>query len=311
MILGYPAPKGGRCHGSDTDTRRKRGVQMWKRTAGRVALVGARMAIGGWGLWALCTLGLAHAQGEGTPGKAEPLRLCYERADIRPWRRTDDTGLNFDLIRMAAARAKVPVAFVNLPWKRCLAQLQANEVQGLFAASFQPDRMAVGAYPGGAKPDATRRLHVDRYVLVRRKGDDVEWDGKSLSRLQGPVGAQLGYSVVRLLQGLGVAVDDGSQTAPELLKKLLAGRVGAAALGGSDAAVYLAEGSAFAGQLEALPQALEEKPYYLLLSHQLLREQPDTAERLWAGLAQARQTPDYHKLERAAFAALAPAAPGR
>lgn len=256
--------------------------------------------------------GAAHAQDAGPSGptQARTLRLCYERADIRPWRRTDDSGLNFDLIRMAAARAKVAVEFVNLPWKRCQAQLQINEVHGLFAASFQPERMAIGAYPGGNVPDATRRLHVDRYLLVRRKGDPVDWDGQKISRLQGTVGTQLGYSVAKLLQKLGVPVDDGSQTAPELLKKLISGRVGAIALGGSDAMVHLAERSPYASQLEVLPVPLEEKPYFLLLSHALLRDQPEVAERLWAGLAQARQSADYQRLERAAMAALASAPAG-
>lgn len=255
----------------------------------------------------------ANAQVKTAPdgSTSHPLQLCYERADIRPWRRTDDTGLNFDLIRMAAARAKVSVEFVNLPWKRCQALLQNNEVQGLFAASFQPDRMALGAYPGGAQPDASRRLYVDRYVLVRRKGDPVDWDGKKLHHLQGTVGTQLGYSVGRTLQKLGVPVDDGSQTAPELLKKLLSGRVGAIALGGSDAAVHLADGAPFAAQLEVAPLALEEKPYYLLLSHQLINDQRELAERLWSGLAAARQSAEYQRLERAALGALPSSSPAR
>ena len=234
------------------------------------------------------------------------LTLCYERADIKPWRRTDDTGLNFDLIRLAAKRSRLDVQFVNLPWKRCLAQLQANEVQGVFAASFQTDRLTFGAFPGGDKPDATRRLHVDRYVLVRRKGETVGWDGQQITQLQGAVGTQLGYSVANQLRDLKVPVDDGSQTATELLKKLLAGRLGAAALGGSDAASLLAPQTALARQLEVLPLPLTEKPYFLMLSHQWLKSEPAMAERLWESIAAVRQSAEYQRLEKDALASVSP-----
>ena len=238
------------------------------------------------------------------PAPGQRLTLCYERADIKPWRRTDDTGLNFDLLRMAARRAQIDVEFVNLPWKRCLLQLQTNEVQGVFAASFQPDRLALGAYPGGETPDASKRLHVDRYVLVRRKGEAVSWDGSQITQLQGSIGAQLGYSVVQALRAMKLSVDDGSQTAPELLKKLQAGRIGAAALGGSDALALLGPDSPLSAQFEVLPQPLTEKPYFLLLSHQLLKSDVRLALRFWGSIGEARQSPAYQALEREAHAKL-------
>ena len=92
---------------------------------------------------------------------AEVVTLCYERADVRPWRTEDGRGLNFDLLKLAAERAGVTFDFQSMPFKRCLAQLKANAVDGAFAVSFKSDRREIGEYPGGGKgstrPAATGR----------------------------------------------------------------------------------------------------------------------------------------------------------
>lgn len=242
----------------------------------------------------------ALAQVPGQPGSPQkPLQLCYERLDIQPWRTVDGRGLNLDLIRMAAAKARVSVEFVTLPWKRCMSEMQDGTAHGVFAASFGADRLAFGAYPGGNPPDSDMQMHADGYVLVRRKSDSVQWDGKSISGLTGSVGAQVGYSVVNDLRRLGVAVDEGSQTAPELLQKLQLGRLGAAALGNSDAAKLLgdrAKPGEYGLTMEAFPVPLVQKPYYLMLSKQLVQDSPELANRLWQHIAAARRSPEYQKL---------------
>jgi polar amino acid transport system substrate-binding protein len=229
---------------------------------------------------------------------SDSLTLCFENTDVRPWRTVEGNGLNFDLLREAGRRLGLRFEFQALPWKRCLAQLQANEVHGLFAASFASDRLEVGAYPGGRTPDAAKRMHVDRYVLVRRKGDAVNWDGKAFQNLDGAIGSQLGYSIGAQLRGMGVTVDEGSQNARALVQKLLAGRLAAAALGGSDATGLMAQDVQLAAQVEVLPVPLVEKPYFLMLSHALLKARPELAQRLWATLEEVRQSPAYRKLEK-------------
>jgi polar amino acid transport system substrate-binding protein len=74
------------------------------------------------------------------------------------------------------------------------------------------------------------------HVLVRRKGSRVDWDGKHFANVDGRIGFQLGYSVGDFLRAQNVPVDECSQQADELLQKLLAVRLVAAALGGDDAA---------------------------------------------------------------------------
>lgn len=256
-------------------------------------------------------MGMGQAAAVPLAGAApvETVSLCFERANVGPWRTEQQGGLNFELLRMVEQRLNIHFDFHSMPWKRCLAQLQANAYDGAFAVSYMPERRALGVFPGtaganananaNAGADNAKRMHVDRYVLLRRKGSPVEWDGKVLRRLDGPVGFQLGYSVGDVLRGLQVEVDEGSQRPDELARKLLAGRVGAAAMGGSDAAAVMR--GPMGAQLEVLPLPLIEKPYFLVLSHSMAQRRPELAQRIWSAMAQVRSSPAYKKLERAAF----------
>ena len=78
------------------------------------------------------------------------------------------------------------------------------------------------------------------------------------------------------------------------------GRVGAVAMGGSDATMLFAQPD-IANQLEELPLPLTEKSYYLMLSHQLLATQPELAQRIWKTMETVRNSPAYKKQERQAM----------
>lgn len=244
------------------------------------------------GIGMLCALACAGAAAKDT------ITLCFERQEVHPWRTLSGGGLNFELLNQVATRLDIAFDYQSMPWKRCLAQLKANEVGGAFAVSFNKERLALGAYPGGTQADPSKRMHVDRYVVVRKKGSRLEWDGKSFRNLDGAIGIQLGYSVGDFLRGHQVAVDEGSQRAVELAQKLIAGHLAGAAVGGGDA-FGLMHGP-LAAQLEVLPVPLIEKPYFLLLSHALVASNPKLAERIWTTVEQVRNSPSYKKQLREA-----------
>lgn len=247
---------------------------------------------------AALALALALAMVAG-PAAAAPqtVSLCFEQQDVLPWRTEKGAGLNFALLKMVEQRLQLHFDYQTMPWKRCLAQVKANAVDGAFAVSFKPDRRELGEYPGGEQVDASKRMHVDRYVLIRKKGSKVDWDGKSFHNLDGAIGFQLGYSVGDVLRAQHVEVDEGSQRADELAQKLIAGRVAAAAVGGSDA-IGLMRGP-LAPQLEQLPIPLIEKPYFLILSHAMVASRPELAQRIWRAIEESRNSAAYKKIELA------------
>ena len=244
---------------------------------------------------ALLSLSLISA-GAGAASK-ETVSLCFEQTDVRPWRTEKGDGLNFSLLKMVEQRLDIVFDYRSIPWKRCLAELKGNAVDGAFAVSFKPDRRELGEYPGGQQIDAGKRMHIDTYVVIRRKGSKVEWDGKSFHNLDGAIGFQLGYSVGDVLRAQNVEVDEGSQRADELARKLIAGRVAAAAVGGSDAHSLMR--GPLAAQLEELPIPIIEKPYFLILSHGMVAARPQLAERIWRAIEEARNSAAYRKLEAA------------
>lgn len=251
----------------------------------------------GWaGLCALLAL-LPAAPAAGAAGNKEIVSLCFEQQDVRPWRTEQGGGLNFALLKMVEQRLDIRFDYQSIPWKRCLAELKANAVDGAFAVSYKPDRRELGEYPGGQQIDASKRMHIDSYMLVRKKGSKVEWDGKSFHNLDGAIGFQLGYSVGDVLRAQNVEVDEGSQRADELARKVIAGRVAAAAIGGSDAHGLM--NGPLAPQLEELPIPIIEKPYFLILSHGMLAARPQLAERIWRAIEDARNSAAYRKLEAA------------
>ncbi|WP_313034151.1 substrate-binding periplasmic protein [Massilia alkalitolerans] len=248
---------------------------------------------------AVCCL-LAHARVQAAPG--EHLTLCFERQEVRPWRTLDGGGLNFELLAEVAKRTGVTFDYQSMPWKRCLEQLKANQVGGAFAVSFNRERMALGAYPGVApgapdpRVDASKRMHLDTYMLVRPRGSRLDWDGKAIRNLDGRIGFQLGYSVGDFLRAQGVATDDGSQRSDELMQKLVAGRLAGAAMGGGDAARLMR--GPHGKRLEMLPLPLMEKSYFLVLSNALVTSQPQLATRLWNAIEEVRNSPAYRKREQ-------------
>jgi polar amino acid transport system substrate-binding protein len=160
--------------------------------------------------------------------------------------------------------------------------------------------------PGGDKPDAGKRLNSDRYILLRRHGSRANWDGRAFSDMDGPVGIQLGYSVGDQLRALGVNVDEGAQKAIELAQKLAAGRLATAAMLEGEAKTLLDQSPVLAGQLEILPIPLVDKPYFLMLSHDLVKKRADFAKRVWNEVETVRNSREYQKLEREALAANRP-----
>jgi polar amino acid transport system substrate-binding protein len=234
----------------------------------------------------------------GTAAAARSIVLCFERQEVLPWRSLDGGGLDFELLSEVARRLDLEFAYQSMPWKRCLAQLNANQVQGAFSASFVRERMALGVYPGGGEADPAQRLHTDVYVLVRRKGSSIDWDGRNFLNLDGRIGIELGYSVGDFLRARSIPVDEGTQRSAELLDKLLAGRVAGAALLGGAVASHLKRDPTLADRIEVRGPPLVEKPYYLMLSHQFVNTEPALAERIWRTIAQVRNSPAYRKRER-------------
>lgn len=235
---------------------------------------------------------------------AAEIVLCHEHADVRPWRTIEGTGLHFDLINRAAKSAGLSVRYDALPWKRCLANLKSGLADGAFGASYLAERREFAVYPGGETLDPSKRLNMDSYVLVKRKGSQVQWNGKTFSGIENKVGIPLGYSIAKFLTTAGLTVDDASLSVLELTQKLAAGRVDAAAVLVGEINTVFQQHPQLRKQLEVLPVPLEEKPYFVVFSKPFYGQQSARAEAFWTAIERIRNSSEYRALEKQAIKAM-------
>ncbi len=231
---------------------------------------------------------------------SQTLTLCFENKLVAPWRTVEQTGLNFELLKRVESKLQINFDYELLPWKRCLAKLKANEVDGAFTVSFSDARREFGTFPGENRPDARHRMHYARYVLVRKKGGSIDWDGEAFSKVDGKISFSLGYSVGDMLREQKVEVDETNDSPHMVGRRVLSGQLAGAAMIDSDVAVLMR--GPLADRLEVLPTPLVEKPYYLMLSNALVKANPELAARIWKSVDDVRESKEYGKLVKAAGA---------
>ncbi len=252
-------------------------------------------------IFLLCCIGLVN-QAYAAPHAAQPptLTLCHEDQNAYPWVMADGTGLNLILLQRVAEAVPVRFSFVAAPWKRCLAGLAQGTYDGAFAASFRPSRMELGRYPQDAdgRLDERKRLHTSIYSLYRLKGSLVSWNGEEFRQLHGRIGSLSGFSIVDFIRAKGIEVDETSRDPLALLNMLKQKRFEAAALQSLRGDFVLQAHPELAAQIEKVSLALEEKPYYLMLSTAYVAKNPEQAALIWDEIERQRQSPSYQQQVR-------------
>lgn len=232
----------------------------------------------------------------------EEIAVCFEDANVRPWRTATAQGLNFRLLEDVSRQTGIKLRFLAKPWRRCLLELKGNQIDAALGASWSAERAGISQFPEiNGQPDRNRSLYVDRYIVVRRKSSSIHWDGKTFTGLQTPIGVQMGYSAVTDLRAQGYRVDDETLVSQDVLLKLELGRTDAVVMLQGEAAAVFAEHPKWQASLEILPESYLEKPYYLIFSRDFFRTHNKIAEALWAAIPKARQRPAYAESERKAL----------
>lgn len=203
-------------------------------------------------------------------------------------------GVAVEMVK--ALESKVPglqIRLTRAPWKRCTTELGSGAYDGIFNASYRPDRLAIGWYPtvDGTRTgvvDSSKRITTISYGLYVLKTSNATWDGRAFRNLEGLVGAPLGYSIVGDLQALGVTVHEvpGTRNA---LDMILGGRIAGAALQEVSADALIRAFPERYGRLRKVPKLIASKPYYLMLSHRFVEAHPEMAQRIWTALARIRE----------------------
>ncbi|ACL02249.1 amino acid ABC transporter periplasmic protein [Desulfatibacillum aliphaticivorans] len=202
-------------------------------------------------------------------------------------------GIEIELYQMAAKKLNFELQLKRMPWKQCLEQLESNQVDGIFPASYKPDRKKIGVYPmRGEAVDMSRRSRKNAYYLYKMKGSPVFWDGKKLHDARGLIGVPSGWAIVSDIRKMGLDVKElpVHRNSPDLL---LLGRVEGFICLETVFDAYLKRNASKYADIVKESKPVWEKPYYLMLSHQFVRERPELAQEIWDAIYEIQQTAEF------------------
>ena len=210
----------------------------------------------------------------------------------------DKPGLSIELLRLAGKEAAVTLEFSYYPWERSLFLLREGGTDAVFHSSYQKKRTAFGAYPiKDGRPDVSRSMYTSSYMIYRRVGSKVTWDGKMFTNLKKPVGAQPSYAVIEDLERLGVPIEQVTGTDLNLIK-LVGDRIDAYAEVDSIADARLASMPDLADKIEKLPKPIRVKPYFLMFSKAYYEKNTELVERIWDAIAKVRTSAEFKAIEK-------------
>ncbi len=213
------------------------------------------------------------------------IRLAYNEISAPPYylgdggKTPEHPGPAIELVDLAAAKLGCKMVWERKPQKRILRELETNNIDATLALSHSKSRESTMAFPlkNGA-PDASLALWTLSYDFYVKQGSTLKWDGKQFNRPPLRVGANAGYSVVKDLAEMGIAVEEAPGDLNNL-GKLVNDRIEAYA-GQSLFVDQLREQAMFKG-LEKLEPSIVRKDYFLVFSHGFYASSGDTARKLW------------------------------
>ncbi len=235
----------------------------------------------------------------------EKLIFCHEDQNAFPWVFAKDgknQGLDISLLELVSDKLAIPIEFASLPWKRCLREVQDHKIHGAIAASFKAERLNMGRYPVTPKGnlDANRRLHTSSYSLYIPKTSDLGWNGETFINLDGLITIQSGFSIGDLLKKIDVDVIEFTNPVDNL-RIVIEGRAAGAALHTDRVDSILMQQPKLAKKIKKYQVPILTKPYYVLLSFQLVREYPELSETIWDTIAEVRDSTEMAEIRNQFF----------
>ena len=222
------------------------------------------------------------------------MRLCMLDHPFPPFTMPDKSGQVDELLRLAASDGGTVIDSTVAPRLRCIAKLKAGEVDALLAA-FMPERMVYGVFPmAGAVADEARALGVVRFVIYRKKGGTLQWDGHVFTGTdKRPIGIQTGLAVAPRLRQTGMAVDEGAKSVEQNLQKLVRGRVQAVVAMEGESHPLIAPG--LIDELEVLPVAFDSTPIYLQVNPGYYAKNREAVDTLWNAVGRIRASAAFQQ----------------
>jgi len=232
-----------------------------------------------------------------------PLVFAFQDSDNYPYQVGEGAqidakfpGVAVEMVQAIAESLGIELSLIRLPWKRGLIMLQQGEIDGLFNASFQEKRQLHGVYPTlNDQIDPSRRSYSNAYSLFKHINSPLSWDGEKFTPSEYRIIAPLGFSIVDDLRKKGVAVRETTAVLSDLRAISRGRKIGLVLLELSGDA-YLNNHLNLLANISKNKPPLASKDYYLMLSHQLVKRNPELAEAIWNRVREFRLSGQFGKL---------------
>ncbi|AMC35008.1 substrate-binding periplasmic protein [Janthinobacterium sp. B9-8] len=238
------------------------------------------------GIGVLASLPVAAAQAEIV------LRIGVNQQSSPPYIMGDSLqlqalpGIAIEQARAAATQCGVLPEIERYPPLRLLNSLKSNLIQGVLMLSYTEERAAFAVYPMRDElPDHSQRLTTLRYAFFVNRASKLVWDGKGLTGLQGKVGANMGWSVVKDLERLNIPYEE-ALSIENNFAKLTAGRIDAYATQQHLGDAFLEQNKKL--KIQRLEPDISTKDYFLIFSKSFYAEHPKLAICIWKNIGDER-----------------------
>lgn len=252
-------------------------------------------------LCALPCLATAASDIAGTGTSITALQFCYEDKALPPYYLGNNAtipanrpGASIEhLRRLSAAIPNLQLQLTRLPWKRCLAALEAGQVDAVIA-SFQPERLALGQYPmQDQQPDPERGFGAHQTCLVSHKDARWYWDGRRFYGVDELIVARpLGYAPLKSPSQQKITMHYTLSGTMDLAL-LAKGRIHAVTTLCQIAGQAIRSAAIKAQSLKVLYPPLYSNTGYLVFSKQFYQRHPELAAALWQQLVKDKGTDIY------------------
>jgi signal transduction histidine kinase/ActR/RegA family two-component response regulator len=202
---------------------------------------------------------------------------------------SENPGALMRMLQVMAHNLNLDIHFNRSSWSERLRLVANNELDGTTYASFSEERLKIGVFPmkDGAI-DPSRRTMSIGYHFYKLKESPFMWDGENFYNVNGPIGTHQGAIIADILKRKGFQVEE-FQNPSENLAQLLGKRVSVIVELGSWVDIEMSAMPEKYQEVEKIPVPIEEKPYYLMLSHKFVREQSQLAEQIWDQIGRLRE----------------------
>lgn len=227
------------------------------------------------------------------PATATTLSLCMDEADFAPFTYAKKEGTFQVLIKMAAKRANLAVAFHIVPWARCRERLARGDYAAAVALSATPVSLRFAAFPTrNEQIDPTQALGATTAHVFRRAGSKAAWNGKTFTNVSFLLIPSAYGDMQAVALRLGVKYDDGAKDIRQNFQKLL-GKHGDVAIAYLNDGRKLLADPEFRGKIEMLPEPFFTTYYYLAFSKQFFAKSPNIVQNMWTAIQETRESAEY------------------